>query len=88
MNCFLGVGVGEAFEEGSHFHLDSQFLGQFPDQARLIRLTRLAFPPRKFPQPAQMRLSMPPGDEEFAVFENQPGRNFDDGGRAQRPMLL
>ena len=71
------VGVGDLFKQFADGDLDAQFLAQFADQALLEGFVRLAFAAGKFPKPAQMRIRVALGDEQFAVAENQRGGNVD-----------
>ena len=48
------------------------------DQARFKGLVRLAFAAGELPQPAQVRVGMALGDEQFALAEDQGGGDIDD----------
>ena len=51
----LRVGMGQALDQFSHGHLDSQLLPQLARQAGLEGLAGLAFASRKLPEPSQVR---------------------------------
>ena len=55
------------------------------DQARLERLVWLAFAAGELPQPAQVRIGVALGDEQFAVTEDQSGGDiYDLHGRGEQ----
>ena len=71
--------MGQALDQLAHGHLDAQLLAQFARQAGFKGLVRLAFAAGELPQPAQVRVGMALGDEQFAVAEDQGGGDIDDG---------
>ena len=75
---FLRIGVGDGFKEFADGDGHAQFLADFADQALLEGFARLAFAAGKFPQSAQMGPGVTPGDEQFALVEDQGGGNVDD----------
>ena len=77
---FLRIGVGDGLKEFADGDFHAEFLADFADEALLEGFARLAFAAGKFPQPAEMRLGVAPGDEQFAVAENEGGGNFDAAG--------
>ena len=76
-NAFFRIGMLDCLYEFAHANVDAQFLAQFAHKARLERLVPLALAAGKLPQPAQMRISVPLRDEQFAIAKNKPGADLD-----------
>ena len=88
MNRALWVGVNNVLENLADGNFHSQFLPQFAHEALFKCLTRLAFTAGKFPHPAQMRIRVASGDQEFAIAENETGSDFDWFGFHRLSLLL
>ena len=54
MDRFVPVNMRDFLEQPAGFHLDSQFLTQFTDQALLEGFAGFTLATRKFPKSAQM----------------------------------
>jgi hypothetical protein len=77
MDGLLGIGVRDGFDEFKHLNLATKFLAQFAAEALLEGFARFTFATRKFPEPAEVRIRVALGDEQFAVSEDQAGSHFD-----------
>ena len=72
----FGVGVRNFFKQATDFDFNVEFLAQFADEALLESFARLEFAAGKFPESAEVRAGMAPGDEKFAAMEDERGADF------------
>ncbi len=72
--------MDERFDLLEHLHFNAQFLLEFALERLLEGFAGFEFAARKFPQPAQVRLRVALGNEEFALVEYQSGGNIDGFG--------
>ena len=66
----------EFLDEFADADFHAEFLAQFPGEALLGGFARLAFAAGKFPQPAEVRVRVALGDEEFAGTEDEAGADL------------
>ena len=78
MNGLFGIGVGNFFKQSADLNFDAEFFAKFAHKAFLESLVWFAFAAGKFPKAAEMRVRMAPGDEQFAVAEDERGADFND----------
>src|SRR5438552_3842599 len=74
----FGVFMRDTLDELSDRHLDSKFFPQFPLQALLKSLVRLAFATWELPSTTKMGISLALCDQKLASAKNQAGRNVND----------
>ncbi len=92
MDRLFRVCVGQALEQWADASPRCPVPPQFARQACLEGLVGLAFAAGELPQPAQMGLGGPLGDQQLAVAEDQGGGDVNDGtieeGIANRAVAL
>lgn len=71
VNGFSGIVVSDLLERLAKRNLDVQFLAEFPNEAILKSLARLAFTTGEFPQASQVTAFGALGDEKFLLVKNQ-----------------
>lgn len=76
-DCFLGIAVGDLLNLLEDFYFDSKFFADFTDEALAKCFVGFNFSTWEFPQPAQMIVQSPLGNEEFAVPKDNGSRNID-----------
>ena len=62
-NGLFRIGVGKALNKRIDGNIDSELFLQFAYQTVFEALARLAFAAREFPQSAQVRAGVPPGNQ-------------------------
>ncbi len=76
MNGFFGIGVGDFFKQSANGNLHTELLADFADEALLIGFMRLALAAGKFPQTAEVRMGVAPGNEKFTAAKDERGADF------------
>ena len=69
--------MGDFFQQSANGNFHAQLLADFADEALLKVFVRLALAAGKFPQAAEVRMGVAPGDEEFSAAKDERGTDFD-----------
>ena len=77
MNGFSGVIVADFLKQMADGNLDPKFFVNFTDQTLFKGFSGFTLASGKFPQPAQMGIRAPLGDQQFAAAENECGADLD-----------
>ena len=80
--------MSDGFDQLLHVHFDAEFFHQLAMEAGFEGFAGLPLAAGKFPEAAEVRADVAPGDEEPAIAEDQTGGDFDvrrGGGGAYWP---
>ena len=70
-------------DEFAHYHFDAEFFTQLTRETRFKTFIALALATGKFPQSAEMCVSVALRDEQLAIAKDEAGADFNDLLRVQ-----